>query len=107
LTTAFDASLLAMENCLYDQLLASLQYQSVGLYAHRNILEHERGVHYPFKPPTPTTQDSSDLAPSTGNTHPFQEQDPPKSPCAASNLEPSIDDTAHIQDQEPSFQIQK
>jgi hypothetical protein len=57
--------------------------------------------------PIPTTQDTSDLAPSTGNTQPFQEQEPPESPRAASNLEQSIDDTAHIQDQDPSFQIQK
>jgi hypothetical protein len=71
LAIAFDASLLAMEYRLYDRLLTSLQYQSVGLYAHMHILEHERGVHSPTKPPTPTTQDSSDLTPSIGNTHPF------------------------------------
>jgi hypothetical protein len=70
---AFDASLIAMENLLYDRLLASIQDQSVGLYAHMNILEHENGVHSSTKPPTPTTQDSSDLAPSTGNIQSFQE----------------------------------
>jgi hypothetical protein len=75
---AFDASLLSMENCLYDLLLASLQDQSVGLYAHMNILEHERGVHSPTKPPTPTTQDLSDLTPSIGNTQPFQEHETPE-----------------------------
>jgi hypothetical protein len=105
LTTAFDASLLAMENRLYDQLLTCIQDQSVGLYAHMNILEHERGVNYPTKPPTPTTQDSSDLTPSIGNTQTFQEQEPPESPRAASKLKPSVDDTAHLQDQEPLFQF--
>jgi hypothetical protein len=103
LTTAFDASLLAIKNRLYDQFLASVQDQSVGLYAHMNILEHECGVHYPTKPPTPTTQDSSDLTPSIGNTQPFQEQEPPESPRDAYNLKPSVDDTAHLQDQEPFF----
>jgi hypothetical protein len=101
LTRAFDESLLAMENRLYDQLLASLQDQSVGLYAHMNILEHECGVNSPTKSPTPPISHHP-LA-----TQPFQEQEPPESPHAASNLEPSIDDTAHIQDQEPSFQLQQ
>jgi hypothetical protein len=105
LTTDFDASLLAMENRLYDRLLTSLQDQPVGLYAHMNILEHERGVHSPTKPPTPTTQDSSDLTPSSGNTQLFQEQEPPKSPRAASNIKPSVDDNVHLQDQEPFFQF--
>jgi hypothetical protein len=104
LTTAFDASFLAMENRLYDRLLTSLQDQSVGLYEHMNILEHEHGVHSPTKPPTPTTQDSSDLTPSIGNTQSFQEHEPPESPCAAYNSKPSFDDTTHLQDQ-PFFQL--
>jgi hypothetical protein len=104
---AFDTGLLAMENRLYDRLLASLQDQSVGLYAHMNILEHEYGVYSPTKRPTPPTQDSSDLTPSIGNTQPFQEQEPPESPRAASNIEPSVDDIAHLQDKEPLFQLQQ
>jgi hypothetical protein len=94
-----------MENRLYDRFLTSLQDQSVGLYAHMNILEHERGVNSPSKPPTPITQDSCDLTPPIGNTQPFQEQEPTKSPCAASNIKPSVHDTAHLQDQEPFFRF--
>jgi hypothetical protein len=105
LTTAFDASLLAMENLLYYRLLTSIQDQSVGLYAHMNILEHACGVHSTTKPPTPTTQDSSDITPSIGNAQPFQEQEPPEPPRAASNLKPPVDETAHLQDQEPFFKL--